>query len=79
LQQGCTLLISSAGNKMLATVDFDDQLSLQAGKVDDVGTRGHLASEMVAANLLTAESHPETDFSIGHPGAKPTRFLNTPP
>jgi hypothetical protein len=54
---------------MVSTVDLDDQLSLYANEIDDVGTHGDLATEAVASDLFSAESHPQIDLSIDHPAA----------
>ena len=51
---------------MLATVDLDDQVRFYADEIDYVGAHRNLATEVVSSDLLTAESHPEIDLSIGH-------------
>jgi len=55
--------------EMLAPVDLDDQMSLHANEIDDVLTHRNLATEVVASDLFSAESHPQIDLSIGHPTA----------
>jgi len=55
---------------MLATVQLDDQVSLYADEIDDVGTHWNLTTEVVASDLFPAESHPQTHLSIGHAPAK---------
>jgi hypothetical protein len=41
------------GVEMLASIDFDDQMSLYAGEIDDIGTQGNLASETVSAGAFS--------------------------
>jgi hypothetical protein len=76
LEPGGALVISADVDEMLATVDLDNQLSLYAGEIDDIGTEWNLAAEVVAVDLLSTESHPETGFSIGHLGAEFASSLN---
>jgi hypothetical protein len=54
----------------VSTIDLDHQLSLYANEIDDVGTHGNLAAEVVASDLFTAKSHPQIDLSIGHSGSE---------
>jgi hypothetical protein len=58
------------GVEVLAAIDFDDQMRLYADEVDDVGTHRNLATKVVPSDLVAAYTHPEIDFSIGHPGAE---------
>ena len=51
---------------MLAAVDLDNELSFGAEEIDDVPSHRNLATEMVAADPVRAESEPETNFSICH-------------
>ena len=50
---------------MLAAVELDDQMRLEAGEVGDEGADGMLPAETEAAKLATAEVEPEPDFGIG--------------
>src|SRR2546427_12925823 len=59
-----------SGTQMLATGDLNDQPSPHAYEIDDVGTHGNLATEVVASDLFAAKSHPQIDLSIGHSGAQ---------
>jgi hypothetical protein len=55
---------------MLAPVNLDDQVSLYANEIDNVGTHWDLATKIVRGELIAAEPHPEFDLSIGHPAAQ---------
>jgi hypothetical protein len=56
--------------EMLTTVNLNDQTSLNADEVDDVLAYRNLPAEVMAADLVSAEAHPETDFRVGHRGAQ---------
>ena len=58
--------ISAEGRLVLAAVDLDNELSFYAEEIDDVRSHGNLATEVVAAHLVCAESEPKTNFSICH-------------
>src|ERR1700730_7382803 len=61
---------------MLASVDLDNQMGLQAGEIGNKRTHGDLASEAMAGDLLSAEPYPQTGFSIGRLRAEPAGALN---
>ena len=51
---------------VLAAVDFDNQLLLQANEVDDEAVARRLAAEMKAALTPRAQMNPQFDFLWGH-------------
>jgi len=51
---------------VLTPIDLDNELSFDAEEIDDVRSHRNLATEMVAADLVRAESEPKTNFSICH-------------
>ena len=51
---------------MLAAVDLDNELSFYAEEIDDVRSNRNLATEVVATDLVRAESEPETNLRICH-------------
>jgi hypothetical protein len=55
--------------QVLTTVDFKDQLSLEAHEIDDVGAEGCLASERAAEGLL-AQLAPQESLRSRHPGSQ---------
>lgn len=50
---------------VLATVELDDQLLLQAGEVDEEGAEHLLAPELVSENLSAAQPRPQQLFCGG--------------
>jgi hypothetical protein len=65
---------------VLATVDLDDQLALQADEVDDEWTQRLLATELVAQHLAPAQPGPQGPLGVGHvlaqlPGAFSVHFF----
>ena len=51
---------------VLAAIDFDDQLLLQANEVDNEAIARRLAPEMKAALAPGAQMNPQFDFLPGH-------------
>ena len=51
---------------VLAAVDFDDQLLLEANEIDDEVVARRLAAEMKAALAPRAQMNPQLDFLPGH-------------
>ena len=51
---------------VLAAIDFDDQLLLQANEVDDEAVARRLAAEMKTALSPSAKVNPQFDFLRGH-------------
>jgi hypothetical protein len=49
---------------MLPTVQFDNQLRLQAGEIGDVVADGYLAPEAVTSELAAAQIAPQVAFGI---------------
>jgi hypothetical protein len=52
---------------MLPTVKFNDELTMQTSKIDDVGSDRHLSFELVAREAMSAKTIPEPTFRIAHP------------
>jgi len=51
---------------VLAAVQLDDYLALEANEVDDESPDGSLPAEFEAAKLLSAQPRPEPPLGIGH-------------
>ena len=51
---------------VLAAIDFDDQLLLQANEVDNEAIARRLAAEMKAALAPRAQMNPQFDLLWGH-------------
>jgi hypothetical protein len=51
---------------VLAPIDFDDQLLLQANEIDDEAVARRLAAEMKTALAPGAQMNPQFDFLPGH-------------
>jgi hypothetical protein len=49
---------------MLTTIQFDNQLCFQAGKIGDIGTDGDLAPESVAPKLSISQRVPKVTLGI---------------
>lgn len=61
---------------VLTTVDFDDQLCLEADKIDDAITNQRLAAKSLAVNLLAAQPRPQSTFSLGEVASQLARCAN---
>ena len=68
--QPCIPRFIVAGALVLAAVDLDDELSIQADEVDDVMTDRMLAAESGIADLLSSQTVPEPLLRVGHFVAK---------
>ncbi len=64
-ERGGALLVVFHSIGMLAAVDLDDQLLLQAEEIDDVRADGLLAAEFVACELAVAQGVPEELLGVG--------------
>ena len=51
--------------RVLASGDFEDQLFLEAHKIDDVASDRRLSSEATAADLPLPDRVPEFSFRVG--------------
>jgi hypothetical protein len=51
---------------MLAAVDFNDQSSLVACKIRDVGAERHLTAELISTDLAQAQHSPDPAFRVRH-------------
>ena len=60
--------------KVLATVQFDDQLSCRCIEIHDVLSQWNLPVKLNAADLVTPNAEPQSLFGIGHVTAQPTRI-----
>jgi len=54
---------------VLTAINLDYDPRVQAHEIDEVGTQRNLTAEAVAVDLLTSQSHPESELRIGHFGA----------
>jgi hypothetical protein len=53
------------GIRVLTTVEFDNQILLDARKVDDVWRYWMLSSEFVSTQLPISQAHPEMTLRVG--------------
>jgi hypothetical protein len=51
---------------MTFSIDFNDKARQRTKEVGEVRAYGHLAPELVAPNLSTAEARPYKPFDLGH-------------
>src|SRR6478736_2942776 len=55
---------------MMATVEFDHEARLQAGKIDNIGTNRHLSPEVTAVDGNGLQGAPESLLRLGGMRAK---------
>jgi len=65
---------------MLATIDLDDKLGLQAEEIDDVGSKDLLTSKLDPLESSTPQSTPQAPLRLGRilpqcPGQTVHRFF----
>jgi hypothetical protein len=68
------IVLDSLG--MLASINFDHEVRLEAGEVQTVTAHWDLAAEVKAIDLLAAQPTPKASLSIGHRCSKLSGSLN---
>jgi hypothetical protein len=63
--------------RVLAAIDFDDQLSPEAGEVNNVRAKRNLSFELIAIETMRAEPIPKPALGIGHVGSQLLRLSET--
>jgi hypothetical protein len=63
------------GFKVLAAVNFDDELGSVADKIDDVGADGRLSAETCPLKPVGAHVVPDDAFGIGHVASQSFRVI----
>lgn len=51
---------------MLATIRLNNQLGLNAGKIDDIGLNNQLPPKLETSKAASSKVKPETRFSVCH-------------
>src|SRR6266566_955601 len=61
---------------MLASIDLDNEVRLEAGEIRDIRRDRDLAAKAKAWYLLSAQPHPKALLGVGHRSSKPSGPLN---
>jgi hypothetical protein len=60
--------------RVLASIDFNDEFGLEADEIGHEGSDRRLTPEMTTIDLFASQTEPETLFGVGHATAKGTRY-----
>src|SRR6266702_2326920 len=61
---------------MLASIDLDHEVRLEAGEIRDIRRDRDLAAKAKTRYLLSAQPHPKALLGVGHRSSKPSGPLN---